>query len=140
MGPLAPWKLSNSLAVSLTLVSSCVISSLPLLFFTPSLCLHSQDFFLYERTQIHTLSFSLSSSWPPDCPPPGVIVVFRVRQEPQSLRPPQCLPGSTAAIIRQLVLANRLKQLWKTALALTSPCILLLANGKAGYRKNNTVE
>lgn len=57
----------------------------------------------------------------PPLPPPGVIVVFRVRQELHSFHPPQCLPGSAAANLRQLVWLNRLKQLWKTASAVTNP-------------------
>lgn len=47
----------------------------------------------------------------PSLPPPGVIVVFRVRQELQSFHPPQCLPGSAAANLR----------LRKTASAVTNP-------------------
>lgn len=70
------------------------------------------------QTYTYTLHFCLLSG---GLPAAWVIVVFRVRQEPQSLRPPQCLPGSAAAIIRQLVWLNRLKQLWKTALAVTRP-------------------
>lgn len=49
-------------------------------------------------------------------------------------------PGRAAAITHQLVSTNRLKRLWKTASARSKPCILLRANGKAGYRKTNCVE
>lgn len=80
-------------------------------------------FFLFSgshslvHTHIDTHSFCFPSSWLP----PWVNVVFGVRQELQSLRPPQCVPGRAAANLRQLFWPNHLKHLWKTTLAAASP-------------------
>lgn len=73
--------------------------------------------------------------WLPPWPPLGVIVVFRVRQELQSLRPQQCLPGSAAAITRQLVSANPLRLLWKTAWAAADPASCSLPTEKLDVGK-----
>lgn len=149
-GPSGTSKLSNSSAMSPSLVRPVLLPSAALLLFTPNFCLHSLDFFfsyflahahLCTLTYTQTRSFFfLLSSWLPPWPPPWVIVVFRVRQEPQSFRPPKCLPGSAATNLRQLVWPNHLKLLWKTSLAAANLASLLPANGKAGYWKNNTVE
>lgn len=130
--PAGTEKLSNSLAMSLTLLLLSNFLCGPALFRTTPLSSLNGLFssFLARTltrayTYIHTHFLSLSSYLPSSClpprPPPWVIVVFRVRQEPQSLRPPLCLPGSAAANLRQLVWPNRLKQLWKTALAAPKP-------------------
>jgi len=93
------------------------------------------------HTHTHTHLILMSPSPVAGClPGPWVIVVFRVRQALQSLRPPQCLPGSVAAIIRQLVWPNRLKRLWKTALAVTRPASSSQPTEKQDRGKNNTAE
>lgn len=94
-------------------------------------------------THKHTRTHSLSVSPVAGCLPGlqlGSLWYFGSDKSSSHCTPPRCLPGSAAAITRQLVLPNRFKLLWKTASACNAPGVLLPANGKAGYRKNIAVE